>query len=168
MGTQRATDFLVRELKERDPDVQTELIEALTKLRSRNPGLRFSERTIVPEIFAAIHKACVLVLELFKFRKENPKGGEAGELENVLARILKQIFELLSLIYPHEDVMRAYQDFREGTQTSVDYALELLENILKKDIKDALLPLLEERPLDEKAQICRKILKMLEKFEGTK
>ncbi|MGA2587120.1 MAG: Npt1/Npt2 family nucleotide transporter [Candidatus Aminicenantales bacterium] len=168
MGTQRATDFLVRELKERDPDVQTELIEALTKLRSRNPGLRFSERTIVPEIFAAIHKACVLVFELFKFRKENPKGGEAGELENVLARILKQIFELLSLIYPHEDVMRAYQDFREGTQTSVDYALELLENILKKDIKDALLPLLEERPLDEKAQICRKILKMLEKFEGTK
>ncbi len=168
MGTQRATDFLIRELKERDPDARAELVEALTKLRFRNQSLRFSERTIVPEIFAAIRKACVLVLELHEFKKGHPKGGAAGELEYALARTLKQTFELLSLVYPHEDVMRAYQDFREGTKRSMDYALELLENILKKDIKEALLPLLEERPLDEKAQICRKILKMLERFEETK
>ena len=163
MGTQRATDLLVRELKKRDSDVQGEVIEALTKIRSRSPFLRFSERDIDSEVFTAVKKACILVLELFSAQKENKKAVLAGELENILARTLKQIFELVSLVYSHEDVMRAYQNYREGTKRSVDYALELLENILKKDIKEALLPLLEDRPLDEKAQTCRKILKALEK-----
>jgi AAA family ATP:ADP antiporter len=163
MGTQRATDLLVRELKKRDSDVQGEVIEALTKIRSQSPFLRFSERDIDSEVFMAVKKACILVLELFSAQKENKKAVLAGELENILARTLKQIFELASLVYPHEDVMRAYQNYREGTKRSVDYALELLENMLKKDIKEALLPLLEDRPLDEKAQTCRKILKALEK-----
>lgn len=163
MGTQRATDLLVRELKKRDSDVQGEVIEALTKIRSRSPFLRFSERDIDSEVFTAVKKACILVLELFSAQKENKKAVLAAELENILARTLKQIFELVSLVYSHEDVMRAYQNYREGTKRSVDYALELLENILKKDIKEALLPLLEDRPLDEKAQTCRKILKALEK-----
>lgn len=163
MGTQRAADLLVRELKKRDSDVQGEVIEALTKIRSRSPFLRFSERDIDSEVFTAVKKACILVLELFSAQKENKKAVLAGELENILARTLKQIFELVSLVYSHEDVMRAYQNYREGTKRSVDYALELLENILKKDIKEALLPLLEDRPLDEKAQTCRKILKALEK-----
>jgi ATP/ADP translocase/HEAT repeat protein len=163
MGTQRATDLLVRELKKRDSDVQGEVIEALTKIRSQSPFLRFSEKDVSSEVFTAVKKACILVLELFSAQKENKKAVLAGELENILARTLKQIFELASLVYPHEDVMRAYQNYREGTKRSVDYALELLENILKKDIKEALLPLLEDRPLDEKAQTCRKILKALEK-----
>lgn len=163
MGTQRATDLLVRELKKRDSDVQGEVIEALTKIRSQSPFLRFSERDIDSEVFTAVKKACILVLELFNAQKENKKAVLAAELENILARTLKQIFELVSLVYSHEDVMRAYQNYREGTKRSVDYALELLENMLKKDIKEALLPLLEDRPLDEKAQTCRKILKALEK-----
>jgi ATP/ADP translocase/HEAT repeat protein len=163
MGTQRATDLLVRELKKRDSDVQGEVIEALTKIRSQSPFLRFSERDIDSEVFTAVKKACILVLELFNAQKENKKAVLAAELENILARTLKQIFELASLVSPHEDVMRAYQNYREGTKRSVDYALELLENMLKKDIKEALLPLLEDRPLDEKAQTCRKILKALEK-----
>jgi AAA family ATP:ADP antiporter len=163
MGTQRATDLLVRELKKRDSDVQGEVIEALTKIRSRSPFLQFSEKDVSSEVFAAVKKACILVLELFNAQKENKKAVLAGELENILARTLKQIFELVSLVYSHEDVMRAYQNYREGTKRSVDYALELLENMLKKDIKEALLPLLEDRPLDEKAQTCRKILKALEK-----
>lgn len=163
MKTQRATDLLVRELKKRDSDVQGEVIEALTKIRSQSPFLRFSERDIDSEVFTAVKKACILVLELFNAQKENKKAVLAAELENILARTLKQIFELASLVYSHEDVMRAYQNYREGTKRSVDYSLELLENILKKDIKEALLPLLEDRPLDEKAQTCRKILKALEK-----
>ncbi len=163
MGTQRATDLLVRELKNRDSSVQAEIIEALTKIRSRCPLLQFSEKDVSVEVFAAVKKACILVLELFNAQKENKKAVLAGELENILARTLKQIFELTSLIYSHEDVMRAYQNYREGTKRSVDYALELLENMLKKDIKEALLPLLEDKPLDEKAQTCRKILKALEK-----
>jgi hypothetical protein len=65
------------------------------------------------------------------------------------------------LIHPADDIARAYQNYTEGTKRSVDFALELLEHLLPKATKEALLPLLEERPLDEKAAVCGKILRGL-------
>lgn len=166
MKTQRAADMLVRVLKKRDADVQADVIEALIRIRSWNPRLSFSEEEVGVEVTSAVRKACILVLELFAARKDSQKAALAAEHENALGRTMKQIFGLLSLLYPPEDVMRAYQNYREGTKRSMDYALELLENMLRRDVKDMLLPLLEERPLDEKALVCRKILKALEKHPG--
>jgi len=163
MKTQRAANMLMRVLRTRAVDVQAEVIEALVRVRSWNPSLVFGEDEVGFEVGASVRKACILVLELFANRKDSQKAVLAAEHESALARTLKQIFGLLSLVYPSEDVMRAYQNYREGTKRSMDYALELLENMLKRDVKEALLPLLEERPLDEKAAVCRKILKTLEK-----
>jgi hypothetical protein len=166
MKTQRAADMLVRVLKKRDADVHSDVIEALIRIRSWNPSLSFSEEEVGVEVISAVRKACILVLELFAARKDSQKAALAAEHENALGRTMKQIFGLLSLLYPPEDVMRAYQNYREGTKRSMDYALELLENMLRRDVKDMLMPLLEERPLDEKALVCRKILKALEKHPG--
>jgi len=163
MKTQRAANMLMRVLRTRAVDVQAEIIEALVRVRSWNPSLVFDEDEVGLEVGALVRKACILVLELFANRKDAQKAVLTAEHESALARTLKQIFGLLSLVYPSEDVMRAYQNYREGTKRSMDYALELLENMLKRDVKEALLPLLEERSLDEKAAICRKILKTLEK-----
>jgi hypothetical protein len=87
------------------------------------------------------------------------EGGSAAE--TVLVRTLKLVFELLGLLYPHDDIARAYQNYTEGTKRAVDYSLELLEHLLKKEIKDALMPLLEERPLDEKASACARVLRTI-------
>jgi hypothetical protein len=43
----------------------------------------------------------------------------------------------------------------------VDWALELLENVLPKAVKDIVLPLLEEAPPAEKARTARRIMKSL-------
>lgn len=166
MKTQRGADMLMRVLRTRDADVQAEVSEALIRIRAWNPGLSFSEDAVGVEVFSGVRKACILVLELFAASKDAQKSVLAGEHENALARTLKQIFGLLSLVYPPEDVMRSYQNFREGSKRSVDYALELLETMLRRDIKEALMPLLEDRPLDEKAAVCRKILKVLDKHPG--
>ena len=166
MKTQRAADMLVRVLKKRDADVHADVIEALIRIRSWNPSLSFSGEEIGVEITSAVRKSCIFVLELFAARKDSQKAALAMEHENALGRTMKQIFGLLSLLYPPEDMMRAYQNYREGTKRSMDYALELLENMLRRDVKDMIMPLLEERPLDEKALVCRKILKALEKHPG--
>lgn len=166
MKTQRAADMLIRVLKKRDADVQTDVIDALIRIRSWNPSLSFSADEVGVEVYSAVRKACILVLELFAAGKDSQKAALAAEHENALGRTMKQIFGLLSLLYPPEDVMRAYQNYREGTKRSMDYALELLETMLRRDVKDVLMPLLEERPLDEKALVCRKILKTLEKHPG--
>jgi len=159
MGTPRAAAILVHELKAREGAVSAEVIAALDKLRSARPDIPFAAADIQPEIFNHVAKACGLIQELALAQHKGRPAASAGDPEAQLARTLQQIFSLVGLLYSRDDVARAFQNYHEGKKTSVDYALELLENILDKDIKDVLLPLLEERPLDEKAQACRKILK---------
>ena len=73
------------------------------------------------------------------------------------------IFKLLELIYHREDIIRAYQNVRAGTKDSVAYAVELLDNILKKELKDIILPLVESLSLEERVRICRSLLKTFPK-----
>ena len=54
------------------------------------------------------------------------------------------IFKLLGLYYPHGDLLKAYQNLKADTKHSVAFAIELLDNTLKKDIRDAILPLVED------------------------
>jgi hypothetical protein len=191
MGTQRAVDALVRELRKGDESVRAAVVETLGRVRSRLPAIAFRSADIEPEIFAGIRRSCEAVIEMSRARAREggaplPVKGRAlaAELdprakpgapadpvvadvadavgtETVLVRTLKLVFELLGLLYPHDDIARVYQNYTEGTKRSVDYSLELLEHLLRKEIKDALMPLLEERPLNEKAAACARVLRTL-------
>jgi AAA family ATP:ADP antiporter len=161
MATPRTAEVLVQALKGRDNVVAAEVISALDKIRSARPDIPFATTAIRPEILALVAKACGLVQDLALAQSKSRPAAPADNAEAQFARTLQQIFSLIGLLYPHDDVARAFQNFHEGSKTSVDYALELLENILTKEDKDLLLPLLEERPLDEKAQACKKILKTM-------
>ncbi|MCR4396586.1 MAG: MFS transporter [Candidatus Saccharicenans sp.] len=164
MGTQRAADILSLELKKQEEEVATEIIEALYWLRTRHPQLHFPQELVVSEIIRLIRKSYQLIFELKEIKDKKEAGLLFQDLENSLARTLKHIFELLSLIYPLEDMTRAYQNICLGTKKSLDYSIELLDNILKKELNLYLLPLIEELPLEIRAQKCRKLLKNLEKL----
>ena len=161
MGTPRAAAALIRELRKGDESIRTAVVEALARLRSRHPAVAFRPVDIEPEIFAGIRRSCEAVIEMSRARPAEERAPSAAAAETVLVRTLKLVFELLGLLYPPDDIARAYQNYTEGSKRSVDYSLELLEHLLKKDIKDALMPLLEERPLDEKAAACARVLRTL-------
>ena len=78
-----------------------------------------------------------------------PAGQSKSRLEP-----LRPLFQLLGLIYPHEDIARAYQSFRSGTRDSIAYAVELLDTILDKDLRDAVFPLIEDLPVEERRRRC--------------
>jgi AAA family ATP:ADP antiporter len=161
MGTERAADALVRELRKGDDSVRAAVIEALGRLRSRLPSIAFRAADIEPEIFANIRRSCEAVIGMNVSRLRGAGAAAAEGEEKVLVRTLKLVFVLLGLLYPQDDIARAYQNYTEGTRRSVDYSLELLEHLLRKEIKDALMPLLEERPLDEKAAACAKVIRSM-------
>jgi AAA family ATP:ADP antiporter len=162
MGSRRAADILAAALGRDDPAVFDETIEALFRLRTKHSETAFEEHEIRPAVLGLIRKACSLILAVERDEQAPAGPPLAGDLGALLSKTVKQIFELLSLIYPHEDIVRAYQNYHGGRKKSVDFALELLEAILRKDLKDVLLPLLEEHPADEQARIARRILKALE------
>jgi AAA family ATP:ADP antiporter len=160
IGTQKAADALVRQLRKRDPEVVSAAIEALYKIRSRRSDVRIPERDIRPEIFSRVKAACLEIIDAASSPAQDP-GRDMNKTNRHLVPGYREIFLLLGLIYPHEDIARALQNYSEGTKRAVDYALELLENVLSKDLKDAVLPILEDAPAGEKARSGRRILKAL-------
>ncbi|HUU36962.1 MAG TPA: hypothetical protein VMW46_02015 [Candidatus Desulfaltia sp.] len=47
-----------------------------------------------------------------------------------------------------------------GTKKALDYSVELLDNILKRELKELLIPLIEDTTLEEKARISQKMIKV--------
>jgi HEAT repeat protein len=166
IGSQRAANVLVQGLGGEYQDVEPQVIESLHRMRADHPGLRFREDMVLPAIFIAI-KGCYLSLQDILEHRTGKKEAPPQQLEGSLSLGLRRIFELLGLIYPPEDVEKAYQNICAGTKKSVDYSLELLDNILKKEIKVLLFPLIEDLPDEDRLRACRKILQSFRsKSEG--
>ncbi len=163
IGSQKAADSLAFEFKKKQREVNKEITEALFKLRSNNPKINIQEEIILPEIILVIRQSYFLLFEVNEALSKEKEKTFLANLESNLANSLKHIFNLLSLVYPREDIIKAYQNITTGEKRAIDYSLELLDNILKKDIKDFLLPLIDDISFEDKIAQCRKLLKTIEK-----
>jgi AAA family ATP:ADP antiporter len=162
-GSQKAADIMILELAKEKADLETELIEALHRMRLNGPGIRFSPGAVQMKAVSLIKKCYLLILQIHEVRGDRKKEVLLRDLENTLSRTLKQVFELLGLVYPQEDIIKAYQNILVGTKKALDYSVELLDNILKRELKEIILPLIEDTTIEEKARIARKMIKAAEK-----
>ncbi len=151
-ATPRAAAVLMRALSRRDPEVRTEILDALVRIRTELPNLRFSEKEVRTEVLFAVAEACVLVERVAGAQRE-----AAAEAQAALLPQFKGIFDLLGLLYPQDDIVRAWQNYERGERRAVDHSIDLLEHLLRREDKDLVLPLLEEAPLAEKARRCREM-----------
>jgi ATP/ADP translocase len=162
-GSQKAADIMIMELAKEETELETELIGALHKMRSNSSDIRFSPSSVHLKAVSLIKKCYLLLLQIHDVRGDRKKEMLLRDLENALSRTLKQIFELLGLVYPQEDIIKAYQNILLGTKKALDYSVELLDNILKRELKELLIPLIEDTTLEEKARISRKMIKAADK-----
>ncbi|HEB36057.1 MAG TPA: hypothetical protein ENI18_09490, partial [Candidatus Aminicenantes bacterium] len=161
---QDSADFLTWELAEDNEDMDPELIDALDRIRSGKPDIQVQEEIIKTKIFKEIKKYYQILIKFYDPKSKAKKVKISEQLSKNLAASLMNIFKLLGLIYSHEDIFRAYQNIRTATKDSVDYAVELLDNILPKEIRDVVFPLIEDLPPEERVKRCRIILKTFPKM----
>ncbi len=159
IGTQDAGDCLIWELEEGKGEIDTELIDALDRIRSEKPDVQFREDIMETKILQEIKKYCQIFIKHFGTKAKRKKAEKAKGLPEDLNVSLMNIFKLFGLIYLREDVMRAYQNIQVGTKDSVDYAIELLDNTLKKEMREIVIPLMEDLALEERVKRCRSCLK---------
>ncbi|HSA97401.1 MAG TPA: Npt1/Npt2 family nucleotide transporter [Acidobacteriota bacterium] len=151
LGTQRAADILLEELGRRNDDLEPALIEALYKVRAERPGVRFREKAVRSEVVFLVCKAGEIAL------------GPPGPLDECRALLnirIKRVFDLMTLLYPREDVIYAYQNILQGTARTADYSLESLDILLDRELKALLLPLVEDLPPEERALRLRKAMRL--------
>ena len=161
---QDSADFLTWELAEDNEDMDPELIDALDRIRSGKPDIQVQEEIIKTKIFKEIKKYYQILIKFYDAESKAKKVKMSEQLSENLAGYMMNIFKLLGLIYSHEDIFRAYQNIRSTTKDSVDYALELLDNILPKEIRDVVFPLIEDLSLEERVKRCRILLKAFPKM----
>ncbi len=159
IGGQEALDFLTWELTEEKGDLGSELIDALDRIRSDNPAFLFQKEIVKQKIAKEVKKYCSDLIGFYRTLTQEKKEQEEKPPLQDLSQSLANIFKLLGLIYTHEDIFRAYQNIKERTKDSTAYAVELLDNTLEKEIRDILLPLIENIPFAQRVKRCRGVLK---------
>ncbi len=134
-GNQQSYDTLVKYLKENDVELEDDMIDSLDKIRSENRDLLIDVRFIKSYTLKKIKRLSQLAVAY--------SGLDESEKKEI-SHFLSDVFKLLGLIYPHDDMMKAYQNIKSGTKNSMAYAVELLDNTLSKEFRDRLLPIIEQ------------------------
>jgi ATP:ADP antiporter, AAA family len=159
IGTSAAAEALAGELGGSGPELDDAIIEGLYGLKVREPETAAPVGPVRAALYGQIRAAYRAVLEP---ERTPPDLGETGALlHHRLDSRVRKIFELLALLYPAEDVIRAYQNLLTGSRKAIDYTLEMLDNLLEREPKEFLLPLIEDLPAEVRIRRCRRLAKRL-------
>jgi AAA family ATP:ADP antiporter len=156
-GTQKAVSALTEELEGGTGDLDEGVIDALDRIRSENREIPLSAAR--KKTFSLIKKYCQAYLDIQSQAPGEVGAGLRHHLDRYLDICFADIFKLLGLYYPQSDIRTVYQNIKTGTRNSVAHAVEWLDNALKKDLKNALLPIVEDLDPTEKTRRFQKILK---------
>ncbi len=159
IGSQEAVRVLLKELDRKTDELETAIVDALDRIRAEKKDIHFPDNLAQRGTLSIIKKYCQTFNDLHGKEPSKENLEQRSRLEKNLSIYFWDIFKLLGLYYPHEDIVKARQNIKTGTPHSVAYAIELLDNTLKKDMKDCVIPLVEDLSPEERQKKFHKILK---------
>jgi ATP:ADP antiporter, AAA family len=146
IATQQSVDILTARLNELDATLRYEVVKALSKLRSHHGDLHFHSRHIDQSLIeeSRTYYSIVQIMAIPARQSASPADKLLQRaLTESLDRNLEKMFRILGLQYPPRDIYNAYQGIVSGRQGLRANALEFLDNVLGKDQKKFLLPILD-------------------------
>ena len=161
IGTQETVNSLFKESDQDLEELETEIIDALDHIRAKKADIHFPAKKAQRKTLSIIKKYCQTFIDLHGLESSEKYQGQRSLLEKKLGVYFWDIFKLLGLYYTHKIIVKARQNIKTGTPRSVAYAIELLDNTLKKDMKDNVIPLVEDLSPEERQKKFQKILKNL-------
>jgi AAA family ATP:ADP antiporter len=144
---QRSVDVLIRALDQPNLVLRTSVLKALNRLREAAPGLNYSGQFVAEQIRQEARCYFELNAALTPFRDEQRTRAAsllARTIEDRLDQTLERLFRLLGLCYPPREIYSAYLAVNQREREQLSAALEFLDNVLERDIKRVMMPLLDE------------------------
>jgi AAA family ATP:ADP antiporter len=146
IGTESAERALIAGLMDADSAVRHRVISALNKLKQqRRPGALdddMLELLLAAEI--AGHYRSYQLLGALR-SAENPSAAVIAALQASMEQELERIFRLIALVSPDEALHDAYVGVRSSNKLVRANAIEYLEHILKPELRQVLLPLIDSQ-----------------------
>ena len=144
---QSTVDALMEQLDRADFALQYHLLKSLSKLRNKSPHLHFDAQRLGAEIRRAA-RAYYDAIQILDMSGSDENGRASALLTKALRerreQALERIFRLLALQYAAKDMYNAYLGMVSGDRATRASALEFLDNVLDRETKEYLLPLLEQ------------------------
>lgn len=147
IGGKKAVELLRKKINYPDRDIREQIFYALNKLGYN----AFSSE--IQQIKLVIEEEISLMVWIMAALKDIAGNGNNDLLKESLEYELKikrdYIFVLLSIIYDPATLKLVRENMQTGTLQSKAYALEIIDLLVSPDIKEMLLPLLEDIPAEE-------------------
>src|SRR2546427_3033460 len=161
VGTPAAAHVLMENLMESDTTLRFRIISALNKLCCLPPSIESDTQTLETVLAAEIlgHYRSSQILDKLNATGDS-RDPVAPALTESIQQELERIFRLLGLLYPHIDLHAAYLGLQSKSVSVHDNALEFLDNVLKSQLRDMLVPLLDSKiTVAERAQIAQRLVR---------
>ncbi len=144
IGTSAAETVLVENLLESDTTLRFRIISSLNKIHQLHPELKLDAQMIETVLAAEItgHYRSYQILGTLGQELETYDPA-ARALRESMNQEVERIFRLLGLLLPRYDLHSAYFGLQSSDPVVHDNALEFLDNILKPQIRNVLVPLLD-------------------------
>ena len=161
VGTPAAAHVLMENLMESDTALRFRIISALNKLCCLHPEIETDTQTLETVLAAEIlgHYRSYQILDKLNATGDS-RDPVAPALTESIQQELERIFRLLGLLYPHLDLHAAYLGLQSKSVSVHDNALEFLDNVLKSQLRDMLVPLLDGKiTVGERARIADRLVR---------
>lgn len=160
IGTPMAGSVLFENLMQSDTMLRFRTISALNKLCRQCAevvlDIQMLETVVMAEIMG--HYRSYQILATIGAATDGV-APVARALKESMNQELERIFRLLSLLHPRLDLHSAYVGLQSTNVAVHDNALEFLDNVLKSQLKDMLVPLLDSKvTIAERAQLARRLV----------
>ncbi|WP_020535587.1 Npt1/Npt2 family nucleotide transporter [Lewinella cohaerens] len=148
----KAVAFLLDWLTSPDQTIRDEAINALCKIQSEWPQVRFDrkrlQRQLLEEasLFQRMLSLLYAQLQAYPNDEEHLRNARRNLLELLESRLdrnIERIFRLLDLRYSSNDFLTIYVNLKDGQPDQRSSALEFLENLLEPSLMRLILPVAE-------------------------
>jgi len=159
IGTASAAQVLMENLLESDTALRFRTISALNKLQRLHPEIEADTQMLETVLAAEIlgHYRSYQILDKLGSADGDDAVGRA--LHESMQQELERVFRVLGLLYPHLDVHSAHVGLQSKNVAVHDNALEFLDNVLKPQLREMLVPLLDSKvTVRERADLAQRLV----------
>src|SRR5438552_3342901 len=160
IGTQSASYALMEHLLDGDTTFRLRMLSGLNQLHRLPPDLKRDTQMLETVLAAEIlgHYRSYQILESLGTMPQSDEPVAQAVSESMKHEI-ERIFQLLELLYPRHDFPSAYIGLQSKKMTVHDNALEFLDNVLKSQLREMLVPLLDGKVTRaERASIANRLV----------
>jgi ATP/ADP translocase/HEAT repeat protein len=154
IASPRCLELLMDCLDVTDPDARRETARAAARLREKLGARVDAEKVqrLLDEEIKEYYRQLAALEDLSKVAGSTGPDLLRDAIQERLSRAIDRIFRMLGIIYPLKAMELIHSNLRSTTVTTRANAIEVLDNLLEKDFKRRLLPIIEDLPRERVLQ----------------